>query len=179
MPETALEMVVEIPRGGRNKYEVDHASGRIKLDRTLSTQMVYPADYGFIENTLAEDGDPIDALVLLEEPTFPGVIVDVRPVGVFRMEDENGNDAKILTVPDGDPRFASVTDIDDIPASQKDAIAHFFAHYKDLEPGKFVTVRGFGLRQEAETLVRAAMHAYHAASSAKSDFSAARTPSPK
>ncbi|MFC4242903.1 inorganic diphosphatase [Gryllotalpicola reticulitermitis] len=168
MSESALEMVVEIPRGGRNKYEVDHKSGRVKLDRTLYTQMVYPADYGFIEHTLADDGDPIDALVLLEEPTFPGVLVDVRPVGVFRMEDENGKDAKILAVPASDPRWAWVDDIDDVPAPTKDAIAHFFTHYKDLEPGKFVNVHGFGTRAEAEALVQAAVHAYRLADSYES-----------
>ena len=168
MSSSALEMVVEIPRGGRNKYEVDHKTGRVKLDRTLFTQMVYPADYGFIEHTLADDGDPIDALVLLEEPTFPGVLIEVRPIGVFRMEDENGKDAKILTVPDGDPRWAHIAEVDDVPASTKDAIAHFLTHYKDLEPGKFVTVHGFGTRAEAETLVQAAVHAYRLADSYES-----------
>jgi inorganic pyrophosphatase len=168
MSNSALEMVVEIPRGGRNKYEVDHKSGRIKLDRTLYTQMVYPADYGYIEGTLADDGDPIDALVLLDEPTFPGVIVDVRPVGVFRMEDEKGKDAKILAVPEGDPRFAHINDIEDVPTLTKDTIAHFFTHYKDLEPGKFVNVHGFGTREEAEALVQTAIHAYRLADSYES-----------
>lgn len=148
-----FDVTIEIPAGGRNKYEVDHATGRIRLDRTLFTAMVYPADYGFIEGTLGKDGDPLDALVLLAEPAFPGVLVAVRPVGVFAMTDEHGEDEKILAVPDGDPRWDQVQDVDDLPAEWKARVEHFFAQYKDLEPGKSVTVRGFADRREAERLV--------------------------
>jgi inorganic pyrophosphatase len=153
-------MIVEIPAGCRNKYEVDHNTGRVRLDRTLFTSMVYPADYGFIENTLADDGDPLDALVLLDEPTFPGVAVAIRPVGLFRMDDENGHDAKLIAVPDGDPRWTDMRDIDDVPTTKRDEIAHFFTHYKELEPGKFVTVHGFGSRRDAELMLQDAQHAF-------------------
>lgn len=160
MSGSGVEMVVEIPAGGRNKYEVDHESGRVRLDRTLYTSMVYPADYGFVEETLADDGDPLDALVLLDEPTFPGVVVSIRLVGLFRMDDENGHDAKLIAVPDGDPRWAGIADIGDVPAPTRDRIAHFFTHYKELEPGKFVTVHGFGSRRDAEVMLRDAQQAY-------------------
>lgn len=156
---SALDVTIEIPAGGRNKYEVDHATGRLRLDRTLFTAMVYPADYGFIEGTLGKDGDPLDALVLLAEPVFPGVLVAVRPVGVLAMTDEHGEDEKILAVPDGDPRWDKVQDVEDLPAEWKAGVEHFFAHYKDLEPGKWVTVRGFADRGEAERLVAEAQHA--------------------
>jgi inorganic pyrophosphatase len=160
MSATTFDVVIEIPRGGRNKYEVDHATGRIRLDRTLFTAFGYPADYGFIEDTLGQDGDPLDALVLLEEPTFPGVVIEVRPVGVFRMTDEHGPDAKILTVPAKDPRWRDVRDVHDVSPYLREAIQHFFAHYKDLEPEKFSTVHGFGSRAEAELITAEAVHAF-------------------
>lgn len=100
-----FDVVVEIPKGQRNKYEVDHDTGRIRLDRTLFTAMTYPADYGFIEDTLGEDGDPLDALILLGEPTFPGCLVRCRAIAVFEMRDEEGPDAKVIAVPDSDPRY--------------------------------------------------------------------------
>src|ERR1700733_9432990 len=115
MDSSYFDVVVEIPRGQRNKYEVDHRTGRIRLDRTLFTAMVYPADYGFIEDTIAGDGDPLDALVLIDEPTFPGCLVGCRAVAVFLMTDENGFDAKILAVPAGDPRYDHLQDLSDIP----------------------------------------------------------------
>ena len=133
-----VEVVIEIPKGQRNKYEVDHHSGRIRLDRMLFTSTRYPADYGFIEDTLGGDGDPLDALVLLEEPTFPGCLITARVVGMFEMVDEKGNDEKILCVPAGDPRMEHVTDISDVPEFDRLEIQHFFEVYKDLEPGKSV-----------------------------------------
>lgn len=133
-----FEVVIEIPRGQRNKYEVDHVTGRLKLDRYLYTPMAYPTDYGFIENTLGEDGDPLDALVLLPEPVFPGVIVEARPVAMFQMVDEHGGDDKVLCVPAGDPRWDHIQDLADVPTMELESIKHFFMHYKDLEPGKFV-----------------------------------------
>jgi inorganic pyrophosphatase len=156
---SVLDVTIEIPAGGRNKYEIDHASGRIRLDRTLFTPMVYPADYGYIEGTLGLDGDPLDALVLLAEPAFPGVLVAVRPVGVFQMADEHGDDAKVISVPATDPRWDRVQDIDDVPAEVKASIGHFFARYKDLEPGKFVTVHGFDDRDAAEKIIADAVRA--------------------
>ncbi|CAM3319845.1 inorganic diphosphatase [Nocardioides dubius] len=133
-----FDVLVEIPKGSRNKYEVDHVTGRIHLDRYLYTSMAYPEDYGYIENTLGLDGDPLDALVILPEPTFPGCIVKARAVGVFKMVDEAGGDDKILCVPAGDPRFDHLQDIDDVPKFERLQIQHFFETYKDLEPGKSV-----------------------------------------
>lgn len=157
---TILDVTVEIPRGSRNKYSVDQLTGRIRLDRTLLTEMVYPADSGFIENTLGAGGDPLNALVLLEEPTYPGVGISVRPVGVFRLRNEHGSDVKLVCVPVADPRWEHVLEIGDVAEHTLDGIRHFFEHYKDLEPGKFVIVEGFGERIEAERIVSAAMHSY-------------------
>ncbi|MFT2712571.1 inorganic diphosphatase [Clavibacter sp. Sh2126] len=151
-----FDITIEIPRGSGNKYEVDHTTGRIRLDRAVFSSMVFPQDYGSIDGTLGEDGDPLDALVLLPRPTFPGVVIEVRPVGMLRMVDEHGGDDKILTVPAGDARFAHVRDIGDVPAWTLDEIAHFFAHYKELEHGKHVTTSGWATRAEAEAVVAAA-----------------------
>lgn len=133
-----FDVSIEIPRGTRNKYEIDHETGRIRLDRLLFTAMSYPADYGYIEDTLGEDGDPLDALVLLDEPTFPGCVVRARAIGVFHMVDEAGGDDKILCVPAGDPRKESITDIADISDFTLKEMQHFFETYKALEPGKSV-----------------------------------------
>ena len=133
-----FDVLVEIPKGQRNKYELDHATGRIRLDRMLFTSTRYPADYGYIENTLGQDGDPLDALVLLEEPTFPGCLITCRAIGMFRMTDEKGGDDKVLTVPATDPRMSHLTDINDVSEFDRLEIQHFFETYKDLEPGKSV-----------------------------------------
>jgi inorganic pyrophosphatase len=138
-----IEVVVEIPKGSRNKYEVDHRTGAIWLDRRLFTAMSYPADYGFIPDTLAEDDDPLDAIVLLEEPTFPGCWVTARPVGVFWMTDDKGPDAKIVCVPANDPRWTDVNEITDVPEMLRAEIEHFFEVYKTLEPGKYSETRGY------------------------------------
>jgi inorganic pyrophosphatase len=131
-----IEVVVEIPKGSRNKYEIDHDSGELWLDRHLFTATSYPADYGFVPHTLAEDGDPLDVLVLLEEPTVPGCHIRARPVGVFWMVDEKGPDAKVLAVPAGDPRWEPIGDLDDVPPFLVAEISHFFEVYKALEPAK-------------------------------------------
>jgi inorganic pyrophosphatase len=133
-----FDVTIEIPKGTRNKYEVDHVTGRIKLDRMLFTATRYPADYGFIDDTLGEDGDPLDVLVLLDEPTFPGCLIRCRAIGMFRMTDEKGGDDKVIAVPAGDPRQANITDLADIGEFMKMEIQHFFETYKDLEPGKSV-----------------------------------------
>ena len=145
--------VIEIPKGSRNKYEVDHETGRVYLDRVLFTTFVYPTDYGFFENTLGLDGDPVDVLVLLDYPLFPGVGVKVRPVAVFNMTDDGGSDAKVIAVPEKDPRWSHIQDLDDIPEYTRKEIEHFFEHYKDLEPGKWVKTEGWQGRAEAETIV--------------------------
>lgn len=132
-----FDVLVEIPKGSRNKYEVDHESGKIRLDRVLFTSMVYPADYGYIEDTLGGDGDPLDALVLLPFPVVPGCVVKCRPVAMYKMEDEKGSDEKVLCVP-VDPRFDDIQDLGDVAEWDLDEIKHFFERYKDLEPGKSV-----------------------------------------
>ena len=147
---------VEIPTGSRNKYEYDEELGGIVLDRRLFTAMAYPADYGFVEGTLAEDGDPLDALVLVSDPTFPGCRIHVRPIGVFHMTDEKGPDEKVLCVPLGDPFFDHVRDIHDVNAELRAEIEHFFQRYKDLEPEKKTDTRGWGNRSEATAIVTAA-----------------------
>jgi inorganic pyrophosphatase len=146
---------VEIPSGSRNKYEYDEDLGAIVLDRRLFTSMTYPADYGFVEGTLAEDGDPLDALVLVSDPTFPGCRIRVRPVGVFHMSDEKGPDEKLLCVPLGDPLFARVRDVYDVNVELRDEIEHFFQRYKDLEPTKETDTRGWGNRAEAVAILAA------------------------
>ena len=149
-----FDVTIEIPKGQRNKYEIDHDTGRVRLDRYLYTPMAYPTDYGFIDDTLGEDGDPLDALVLLPQPLFPGVLVEARPVGMFRMVDEHGGDDKVLCVPAGDHRWDHIQDVTDVPAFELDVIKHFFVHYKDLEPGKFVKAADWVGRAEAEAEVQ-------------------------
>jgi inorganic pyrophosphatase len=141
--ENVVDVVVEIPRGSRNKYEWDHERHVMRLDRRLFSATVYPADYGFIPDTLAEDGDPLDAVVLLEEPTFPGCWITARPVGVFWMTDDKGPDAKIVCVPAEDPRWTDVNEITDVPELLRAEIEHFFDVYKMLEPGKHTNTAGY------------------------------------
>ncbi len=145
-----FDVTVEIPKGQRNKYEMDHKAGRIRLDRALFTATQYPADYGFIEDSLGEDGDPLDALVLVQEPTFPGCLIRCRTVGMFRMRDEKGGDDKVLCVPSADPRMEHLHDIEDVDEFYKLEIQHFFEVYKALEPGKCVEGAHWVNRTEAE-----------------------------
>jgi inorganic pyrophosphatase len=147
------EVVIEIPKGSRNKYEVDHATGKVWLDRVLFTPFVYPIDYGAFENTLGGDGDPLDALVMLEYPVYPGTHMMVRPVGMLIMEDDGGQDEKLLCVLAKDPRWAHIQEIEDVPQQVKNEIEHFFKHYKDLEPGKWVKLDGWRGRAEAEAVL--------------------------
>jgi inorganic pyrophosphatase len=155
-----VEVIVEIPKGTRNKYEADHVTGEIWLDRMLFTSTRYPEDYGYVPKTLAADGDPLDALVLLEEPTFPGCHVRARPVGVFLMSDESGDDAKLLCVTASDPRQSSVQDLEDLPPHELEEIAHFFAIYKSIEPGKRTSAKGWRSRKVAENVVEEARQRY-------------------
>src|SRR6516164_1418423 len=148
-----VEVIIEIPKGQRNKYEMDHETGRIRLDRMLFTSTRYPSDYGFIEDTLADDGDPLDALVLLDEPTFPGCLITCRVIGMFRMRDEKGLDDKVLCVPATDPRWTHLQDIDDVPEFDRLEIQHFFEVYKELEPGKTVQGAAWADRAAAEAQV--------------------------
>jgi inorganic pyrophosphatase len=151
----AYEATIEIPKGSRVKYEVDHETGKVSLDRVLYTAFGYPTNYGFFDNTLGLDGDPVDVLVLLDFDLYPGVGVKVRPVGVFNMTDDGGSDAKVIAVPAKDPRWDWIQDISDVPEFQRKEIEHFFEHYKDLEPGKWVKIEGWGDAAEAEAIVQA------------------------
>jgi len=148
MDPDVVMVAVEIPKGSRNKYELDPTTGQIVLDRMLFTSMQYPADYGFIEGTLGGDGDTLDALVFVGEPTFPGCRIRARPIGLFRMRDEKGADEKILCVPLRDPMWSQVADVDDVNPNLLNEIEHFFQVYKDLEH-KEVATEGFGHRAEA------------------------------
>jgi inorganic pyrophosphatase len=148
MADDPLICLVEIPKGSRNKYEYDHEMDVIKLDRFLFSSMVYPTDYGFIPDTLGQDGDPLDAMVLVSEPTFPGCVIDVKAIALFRMEDDKGIDDKVLCVPLTDPAWNTLETLEDVPNQLRDEIAHFFSVYKDLEQKK-VNVDGWYSREDA------------------------------
>jgi inorganic pyrophosphatase len=150
-----VTVVVEIPTGSRNKYEWDPKAGAMVLDRMLFTATRYPADYGFIQGTLGEDGDPLDALVFVGEPTFPGCHIRARAVGLFNMSDEKGPDEKILCVPLRDPAWSHVQELNDLLPTLLAEVEHFFSVYKDLE-GKETETEGFGNREEAFEVIRAA-----------------------
>ena len=152
-----FDVLVEIPKGERNKYEVDHESGRLRLDRTLFTSTAYPADYGFIEGTLGQDGDPLDALVMVSEPTFPGCLIKCRAIAMFRMTDEAGGDDKVLCVPANDVRRDHLRDMSNVRPYLLLEIEHFFTVYKDLEHGKSVEGATWVGVDEAEAEVRASI----------------------
>ena len=146
--DDALLCFVEIPKGSRNKYEYDEELGAIMLDRFLFSSMVYPTDYGFIPDTLGQDGDALDAMVCVSEPTFPGCIIPVKPIALFRMTDDKGIDDKVLCVPISDPAWSSLENLEDLPKPLAQEIEHFFSVYKDLEQKK-VKVDGWHSREEA------------------------------
>ncbi|MBT8267239.1 MAG: inorganic diphosphatase [Bacteroidia bacterium] len=147
-----FDVLVEIPKGSRNKYEYDFVLNKIRFDRTLFSSMMYPGDYGFIPESLALDGDPLDVLVLTTEPTYPMVVMEVKPIGVFHMADEKGPDEKIICVPVSDPIWSERNDIYDINPHRLKEIEHFFQVYKDLEKKK-VDVGGWGDATEAYDIV--------------------------
>jgi inorganic pyrophosphatase len=144
-----VDVIVEIPKGSRNKYEYDQELDRIRLDRMLFTSTGYPGDYGFVPGTLAEDGDPIDVVVLLDEPTFPGCLIHARVIAVFWMRDEDRADAKLLCVPAEDPRKAHLQELEDVPMHQIAEIWHFFEIYEALAPDKSAETRGWERRGKA------------------------------
>ncbi|MDR1791214.1 MAG: inorganic diphosphatase [Propionibacteriaceae bacterium] len=153
-PYLHFDVTIEIPKGTKNKYEMDHHTGRIRLDRTLFTATQYPNDYGFIEGTLGQDGDPLDAMVLVPEATFPGALIECRAIGMFRMSDENGGDDKVLAIPVADQRQSNIKELTDLPDLTLLEIEHFFTVYKDLEPGKSVEGAVWVGRAEAEMEIR-------------------------
>jgi inorganic pyrophosphatase len=159
-PPDSLNVIIEVPIGGEPvKYEFDKASGALFVDRILHTPMRYPANYGFVPHTLCDDGDPLDALVVARSPFIPGSVVRARPVGVLLMEDEKGSDEKLLCVPVDTtfPYYADVGDGADLPTIVMQQVEHFFAHYKDLEPGKWVRILGWGGVDEARKIVMASI----------------------
>ncbi len=156
---TYVEAFIEIPKGSSNKYEYDHERHCMVLDRVLFSPMFYPAEYGFIPNTLADDGDPMDIMVLMANPTFPGCLIRARVIGVFHMTDEKGSDEKIIAVPVNDPRFTEIKDINDMGAHTKKEFEHFFSQYKQLE-GKEVHVEGWGDLDEALAAITRARAQY-------------------
>ena len=152
-----IHVVIEIPQGSSIKYEVDKASGAVFVDRFLFTSMHYPLNYGFIPNTLSDDGDPTDVLVLAPQAVAPGVVMRARPVAVLLMEDESGVDAKIVAVPHGKlaAGYEHIRDVQDLPADLRDRVRHFFEHYKDLEPGKWVKLKDWADAAEARRIISA------------------------
>ncbi len=159
MPSARLHCLVEIPKGSRNKYEWDAELQAIKLDRFLFSSVVYPTDYGFIPEALGEDGDPLDAMVCVSEPTFPGCVIPAQVVALFRMRDEKAVDDKVVCVPLEDPNWNTITDLDELPQPLRDEIAHFFSIYKQPE-GKVVEVDGWYPREEALQVIEEARRRY-------------------
>lgn len=159
-PPDQLNMIVEIPRGSRNKYELHKETGLIRLDRLLYSAVFYPGDYGFVPRTLAADGDPLDLVCMVTEPTFPGCLIEVRPIGLFLMEDEKGEDEKVLVVPCRDPLYADYEELQDVPRHFLREFEHFFTTYKDLEDGKRSTVQGWRGRDAVATVVADAIRRY-------------------
>ena len=159
-PPDDINVVVEVPLGGEPiKYEMDKAAGTLVVDRFLYTPMRYPGNYGFVPHTLSDDGDPIDVLVANTRPIVPGAIINVRPIGVLKMEDNAGGDEKIIAVPSNHltQRYVHVLNYSDLPEITWQQIEHFFLHYKDLEPGKWVKLSGWGDAAEAKRLIQAAV----------------------
>jgi inorganic pyrophosphatase len=155
-----VDVLVEIAKGSRTKYELDEASGRLRLDRVLHSSVHYPTDYGFIPKTLAPDGDHLDVLLIVEEPAVPGRLQEARPVGILEMSDEKGRDQKVLAVPTGDPRFAQVHTLEDVPRHWLREIHTFFDTYKSLESGKEPEVRGWRGAEAAWRAIDAARRSF-------------------
>ncbi|MGZ4181466.1 MAG: inorganic diphosphatase [Solirubrobacteraceae bacterium] len=160
MHPDSLLCVVEIPQGGRNKYEWDPELGAIKLDRFISASVVYPTEYGYVPETLAQDGDPLDVLVCVSAPTFPGCVVETKVIGLFKMADEKGPDDHVVCVPWNDPSWNTLDDVDDLPEQLRKEIGHFFDIYKDLDADRHSEVKGWGDRQEALETIEKAREAF-------------------
>ena len=164
-PPEDINVVIEITGGSSGgapiKYEIEKESGAIFVDRIVNTSMFYPCNYGFVPNTLHQDGDPTDVLVLVDFPLQPGVVIKCRPIGVLKMEDDGGIDDKIIAVPVTkiDPFQSNIVDLDDLPEKKKDRITHFFEHYKDLEKGKWVKILGWGDKLEAKKILQTSIEA--------------------
>jgi inorganic pyrophosphatase len=155
-----LTCIVEIPKGGRNKYEYDPELGGIKLDRFISASVVYPTDYGYVPQTLAPDGDALDVLVCVSEPTFPGCYVLAKAIGLLKMADEKGPDDHVVCVPLHDPGWNTLEDVDDLPRQLRAEITHFFAVYKDLDTDRHSEVKGWAGREAALEAIEGARRAF-------------------
>ena len=162
-----VDVLIEISKGSNVKYELDKEKNRVRVDRFLYTSMYYPFNYGFIEETLADDGDPVDVLILSYESIIPGSLITVKPIGVLEMEDEAGKDEKVIAVPKEkiDPFWGRYNDINEIPEAYKNQIKHFFENYKTLEPGKWVKIKDWLNKEEAEKLIEKAFENYKNAKS--------------
>jgi inorganic pyrophosphatase len=159
-PPEDINVIIEVAIGGEPiKYEMDKEAGTLVVDRFLYTPMRYPGNYGFVPHTLSDDGDPIDVLVANTRPIVPGAVINVRPVGVLKMEDDGGGDEKIIAVPSPKltQRYVNVHNYTDLPTITLEQIQHFFEHYKDLEPGKWVKLQGWGDAAEAKSLIMQAV----------------------
>jgi inorganic pyrophosphatase len=165
-----FDVLIEIPKGSRNKYEYDFNLKKVRYDRMIFSSMMYPADYGFIPETLAQDGDPLDVLVLVTEPTFPGCVMEVKPIGVFHMADEKGPDEKVICVPISDPIWNRLNDLCDVNGHLIKEIEHFFKVYKDLEQKK-VDVEGWGDLSEANQIIEDCIQRYKDSDKEKGNFS--------
>lgn len=165
-----FDVLIEIPKGSRNKYEYDFKLKKVRYDRMIFSSMMYPADYGFVPETLALDGDPLDVLVLVTEPTFPGCVMEVKPIGVFHMTDEKGPDEKIICVPVSDPISSKVNDLKELNSHLIQEIEHFFQVYKDLEKKK-VDVGGWGDVYQARAIVTSSSERFKQSNSEDNDFS--------
>ena len=166
----SFDVLIEIPKGSRNKYEYDFKLKKVRYDRMIFSSMMYPADYGFIPNTLAQDSDPLDVLVLVSEPTFPGVVMEVKPIGVFHMADEKGPDEKIICVPVSDPIWNRLNDLKELNGHMIKEIEHFFQVYKDLEEKK-VDVGGWGDANEAIEIYNQCVKRYRETPEVQGHFS--------
>lgn len=155
-----LTCIIEIPKGGRNKYEYDPELRGIKLDRFLSASVVYPTDYGYVPETLSPDGDPLDVLVCVSEPTFPGCFIVTKAIGLFKMADEKGPDDHVVCVPCHDPNWNTLEQVDDLPRQLRAEISHFFTVYKDLDPDRHSDVMGWGDRDAALETIENARQAF-------------------
>ncbi len=165
-----FDVLIEIPKGSRNKYEYDFDLKKVRYDRMIFSSMMYPADYGFIPETLALDSDPLDVLVLVTEPTFPGCVMEVKPIGVFHMADEKGPDEKVICVPVSDPIWNRLNDLSDVNGHLIKEIEHFFQVYKDLEQKK-VDVEGWGDVNEANKIIEDCVQRYKDSNGEKGNFS--------
>jgi inorganic pyrophosphatase len=163
-PPKEIYVVIEIPQGSNVKYEIDKENNVLFVDRFLHTSMVYPFNYGFIPQTLADDGDPLDVLVICESQVLPGSVIKAKPIGVLLMEDEAGKDEKIIAVPlpKIDPIEGNYNDVKDVPIALKNKIKHFFEYYKSLEPGKWVKVKNWLGRESAEKMIEKGIKNYQA-----------------